>query len=346
MAIFLGILIFSFTVTGILMIPFINLLYRLHLTFHRPIKALAPQESREFAAIQTQGKWKIGTPIGGGLLLIFVTAVLYVLLFPVLGRSGIYVTTVFPFKEELNIIFFTFLSFGLLGFYDDITKIFNLPEARYASRIWPGRKTFFIFLLSVLVALTLYFNLNIQLLYIPFFGVVSLGWGYIPLAAFIIALFCKSFDITDGMDGLASGVLFICLLAFWAISLTSLDTVLSVFIALWTGSLLAFLYFNVYPARIWLGNGGSLSFGATLAVAGLLLSKTFALFIVGSIFIIEGLSQLLQMVSLKIFHRKILPVTPVHYWLQNLGWEEPKIVLRLWLLAVLSAIIGLWFATF
>jgi phospho-N-acetylmuramoyl-pentapeptide-transferase len=346
MALYLGLLIFSFIITGIAMIPFIDLLYRLHLTYHRPIKPLAPQESKEFNTIQSHQTWKIGTPIGGGLLIIFTTAFLYVFLFPILVRSGVYVTTVFPFKEELNIIFFTFISFGLLGLYEDIIKIFNLPRPFYASHLWPRRKTFFIFLLSILVALTLYLNLGIHIIHVPYLGVIELGWTYIPLASIIITGFSKAFDVTDGMDGLASGVLLICLLAFWGISLASLDTVLSVFIAFWVGGLLAFLYFNVYPARIWLGNGGSLSFGATLAVVGLVLSKTFALLIIGLVFVVEAASQVIQIVSLKVFSKKAFPVTPLHYWLQSLGWPEPKVVFRLWLLAILSAVVGLWSATF
>ncbi len=346
MALYLGLVIFSFIITGMAILPFIDLLYRLHLTHHHSIAPLTTEETKEFKALNSRQMWKIGTPIGGGLLIIFVTAVLYALLFPIFSASGVYITTVFPFKEELNIIFFTFISFGLLGLYDDIIKIFNLPQPKYATYFWPKRKNFFIVLLSFVVALTLYINFNIQIIHVPFLGVIDIGWGYLPLATAIIAGFCKAFDITDGLDGLAGGALLISLLAFWGISLAALDTVISVFIALWIGGLLAFLYFNVYPARIWLGNGGSLSFGATLAVVGLLLGKTFALIIVGLVFVAEASSQIIQILSVKFRSRKIFPVTPVHYWLQNIGWPEPKVVFRLWLAAIMSAVIGLWLATF
>jgi phospho-N-acetylmuramoyl-pentapeptide-transferase len=345
-ALYLGFLIFAFIVTGILTVPFINLLYRLRVTYHHPIKALTEQEAKEFNNINKEQKWKIGTPIGGGLLIIFLVCLLYLIIFPFISRLGITVTSVFPVKEELNILFFTFISFGLLGLYDDIIKIFNLSRPGFNSGYWPSRKTVFVILLSFFVALTLYLNIGIHIINLPLFGVVKLGWAYVPLAAVIISAFCKAYDVTDGLDGLAGGVLLICLLAFWGLSVAALDTILSVFIALWIGGLLAFLYFNVYPARIWLGNAGSLSFGATLAVIGLILGKSVALLLVGFVFLIEGASQIIQILSLKFFKKKVFSVTPVHYWLAHQGWTEPKIVMRLWLLAILSAMVGLWFANF
>ncbi len=346
LALYLGILIFSFIVTSIATVPFIDLLYKLHLTYHRPIPALTPQESQEFQVINQNQSWKIGTPIGGGILLIFLVSFLYLVLYGYLGKLGITITSVFDFKEELNLLFFTFIAFGLLGLYDDIKKIFNLPKKTSRVSVWPGSKTVFIFILSVVVASILYFNVGISLVHIPGFGVIKLGWTYIPLAAIIVSVFCKSYDITDGLDGLATGVLLFGLLAFWGLSLAALDTVLSVFIALWIGGLLAFLYFNVFPARIWLGNAGSLSFGATLAVIALILGKSFPLLIVGTVFLLEGGSQILQILFLRVTGRKLFSVTPVHYWLENHGWPEPKIVMRLWLLAIFTAMLGLWFANF
>ncbi len=345
MALYIGILIFSFILTSIAMVPFINLLYRLHITYSRPIGPLAVEETQELANLQNSQPWKIGTPIGGGILIIFMVSLLYILLFQILTRWGLPIHTVFNSKEELNILFFTFISFALLGLYDDIVKIFNLAKPVQLTGIWPNRKTFLIISLSLLIALMMHLNLNIAIINIPLMGVVNFGWWYVPIAGAIIAGFCKAFDITDGMDGLAPGMLLIGLISFWAISLTSLDTVISLFIALFIGSLLAFLYFNVYPARIWLGNAGSLSFGATLAVIGLLLGKTFALMLVGSLFIAEAASQIIQIISLQVFKKKIFSVTPLHYWLQSHGWAEPKVVMRFWLLSIFMAILGLWFAT-
>ena len=116
--------------------------------------------------------------------------------------------------------------------------------------------------------------------------VVYLGYFYIPFAAIFIVSFANAFNITDGLDGLATGLLMICLVAFGIILGGILDTPLSVFIALWIGALFAFLYFNVWPARIFLGDAGALSFGAMLAVIGLLTGSIFALVVIGGIFVI------------------------------------------------------------
>jgi len=340
LSLYLGLLIFSFLFISVIIVPFINLLYRLKLTHHHLLAPTFKVEAAMFTALHPTQKTKIGTPIGGGILIVFVVTVLFTACFWLMSWLGFTITRLFPLIDELNIIFFTFISFALLGLYDDILKIFNLT--RPGSRIRPLRKTTLILILSILISTMLYLNLHINIINIPLFGTVHLGWMFVPAAALIIAFFSKAVDITDGMDGLASGVLLIILIAFWAISLSALDSVLSVFIALWVGSLLAFLYFNIYPARIWLGNAGSLSFGATLAVIAILLGKTSALFIIGSVYSLEAGSQLLQVISVNVFHKPLFPVTPVHYWLQSLGWPEPKIVMRFWLLALLSAMFGLW----
>ena len=198
--------------------------------------------------------------------------------------------------------------------------------------------------LAFIISFLMYFNLRIDIINIPFWGVLKIGPLFIPLAAFIIVSFANAFNITDGLDGLASGLLLISLFAFWLLSHSILDTPLSVFIALWIGALLAFLYFNVYPARIFLGDVGALSFGATLAVVGLLVGKAVALVIIGGLFVVEVLSSLIQILSKKFLKRKAFTVAPLHLWLQNQGWEEPKIVMRAWLAGIILAVLGLWLA--
>jgi len=136
----------------------------------------------------------------------------------------------------------------------------------------------------------------------------------------------------------------ITLFGFWILSASILDTPLSMFIALWIGALMAFLYFNVYPARIFMGDVGALSFGATFAVVGLLVGKIVALIIMGGLFIIIGLSSFLQILSVKIRGKRLFPVAPLHYWLLKIGWSEPKIVQRAWLANIMLVIFGVWLA--
>jgi len=288
---------------------------------------------------------KAGTPVGGGLLVILTTIVLFAIIFPLISYVGTYIKTAYLMKEELNILFFTFISFGFLGLYDDIMKFFGFEKTGiFGLRI---RHKFVIqWVLALIISGMMYFNLKIDIFYIPFFGVLHLKLFFIPLAAFVIVSFTNAFNITDGLDGLSSGLLLICLFAFWILSYSILDTPLSVFIALWTGSLIAFLYFNVYPARIFLGDVGALSFGATLAVVGILIGKVFALIVIGGIFVIEAGSSLIQIISKKMLKRKAFSVAPFHLWLQNRGWEEPKIVMRAWLAGIILAVFGLWLAYF
>ena len=341
MALFLGLLIFSFTITSILIIPFINLLY--HLKFLRRKQFTKDTFDKHTQIFDRFHSWKAGTPVGGGLLIIALVSLLYAFLFPLIKISGINITCVYPMKEEINIIFFTFLSFGLLGLYDDVKKFFGFKQSSFF-----GLKLRFKFaiqcLLALLISFMLYQNLRIDFIHIPFFGILPLKLLYIPFATFVIVSFTNAFNITDGLDGLACGLLMVCLFAFWILSASILDTTLAIFISLWIGALIAFLYFNVYPARIYLGDVGALSFGATLAVVGLLLGKIMALIVIGGLFIIEVASSLLQILSKIFFKKKLFSCAPLHLWLQHHGWEEPKIVSRAYLAGIMLAIFGMWLA--
>jgi len=338
-ALYLGLLIFSFLITSVLVVPFINLLYKVK--FLRKFQRTTDAEGQRTRIFDKFHNIKAGTPVGGGFLVIIVTFLLYLILFPLLSYLGTYISTAFQIREEVNILFFTFISFGFLGLYDDIMKFFGFEKTGlFGLRI---RHKFLIqWTLALTVSSLMYFNLKIDIFNTPFLGVLHLGWLFVPFAAFIIVSFANAFNITDGLDGLASGLLLICLFAFWFLAHSVLDTPLSIFIALWLGSLIAFLYFNVYPARIFLGDVGALSFGATMAVVGLLLGKTVALLVIGGIFVIEGSTSLIQLLSKRILKKRAFTVAPFHLWLQNQGWEEPKIVMRAWLAGIMLAILGLW----
>lgn len=341
MILILGFLIFSFILNAILVVPFINLLYKLRFLRQK-------QTTRDFMGLRTRifdkfHAHKAGTPVGGGLLVIITTALLYAIIFPLINYFGVFITAVYPIKEELNVLFFTFITFGILGLYDDFMKFFGFQRSGFFGLRF-RHKLLIQLGLGFIIALLLYQNLGINFVHIPFFGIIKLGWWYVPFATMMVVFFANAFNITDGLDGLSCGMLTICLFAFWILSAAILDTTLSVFVALWIGGLIAFLYFNVYPARIWLGDVGALSFGATLAVVGLLLGKIAGLAVIGGFFIVEALSSLIQIFSKKILKRKAFAVAPLHLWLQNKGWEEPKIVMRAWLAGLMLAIFGLWLA--
>ncbi|MCB9812802.1 MAG: phospho-N-acetylmuramoyl-pentapeptide-transferase [Pseudomonadales bacterium] len=342
LALILSILILSFVVTSITIIPFIDLLYKLK--FQR-----AKQETRDAFGALTPifnkfHKIKAGVPVGGGFLVITVVSALFFILMPMVNYFGVDITSNYgAIKEEVNILFFTFLSFGMLGLYDDVKKFFKFEQkGLFGLRL--KHKLIFEIILSFIIAVMLYYNLGISILNIPFVGTFQLGIFYIPFATFTIVSFANAINITDGLDGLAAGSLMISLFGLWFLSSAILDIPISIFLALLIGSMISFLYFNVYPARIFMGDVGSLAFGATLAVIGLLLGKIIALIVISFIFVIEISSSLIQLLSKKFLKKKLFPAAPIHLSLQKYGWEEPKIVQRAWLLQIMLTIFGVWLA--
>ena len=337
----LGLVLFSFLITSIFIIPYINLLYKLHLTRQKE----APKKGK-IPIFDIYHDKKAGTPVGGGVLIILVVVILFAFLFPFASHMGVGISTSYDLKSEVFLIFFTFISFGLLGLSDDLMKIYAKPRPGLLGQ-WFGmsRKSKFIlqWILAGIISYILYNKLGINILHIPFINLnLNLGVFYPVFSSFIIVAFANAYNITDGLDGLAVGLLLICLIAFGVISSSSLDTPLSLFIALLIGALIAFLYFNVWPARIFLGDAGALSFGATLAVIGLITGSIVALIVVGGIFIVEIASSLIQIAGWKILKKPILPLAPLHHSFLTWGWEEPKIVFRAWLVGIVLAIFGLW----
>lgn len=340
----LGLTIFSFLISSVLVVPFINLLYKLHLT-----RKKEGEGAKKKALFDKLHDVKAGTPVGGGLLIIAVTSILFTLLFPISARLGVFVHMSYDLRGELWVIFVAFLGFGVLGALDDLVKMFGKPEAGMMG-MWVGLRRWQKFVLqwgiAFAVAYLIYADLGIKILHIPLIGItLNLGFWYIPFAAFVIVFFANAFNVTDGLDGLASGLLLICLLAFSIIAAGNLDTPLSIFIAIWSGGLIAFLYFNIFPARIFMGDAGAMSFGAMLGVIGLLTGSVVALLVIGGIFVVEIVSSAIQIFGWRILKRRIFPLAPIHHAFLARGWEEPKIVMRAWIAGIMLAIFGLWLAT-
>ncbi|MEX2007836.1 MAG: phospho-N-acetylmuramoyl-pentapeptide-transferase [Candidatus Levyibacteriota bacterium] len=332
MAQLLGLTLLSAFITGVLLIPFIDFLYKMKLRRNRQNTKDPFDKPTPF--FDKFNAWKEGTPFGGGILIIVVVSVLTLWAYGLLNVD---------FKIwEIVVVLFTLWGFGALGLYDDLKKLTGEKAGFFGLRI---RYKFVIqSLLAFIIAAILYYQLGYSFIFVKGLGLATFGVLFIPLAAFIIVSFANAFNIADGLDGHASGLLIIALVAFLAISSNQLDASLGIFIAILMGSVAAFLYFNIFPARIWLGDVGSLALGATLAVVGLLTGKIFAIGFIGGVFVLEVGSSLVQLASKKYLGRKILPAAPFHLFLQERGWEEPKIVMRSWLLGFLFAVVGLYIA--
>ena len=332
MSTLLGLTLMSAFFTAVLLVPFIDFLYRIKM--RRADQQTKDPFNNRTPIFDKHHAFKVGTPIGGGILIIIVVTVLTMWSYGILG------TQVKPW--EVFVILFSFVSFGVLGLYDDIKKISLEKNAFFGIRL---RHKFIIqWVLALIIATVFYVQLGYNFIYLPVFGLVTLGVLFIPFPAFVIVSFVNAVNITDGLDGLATGLLVICLAAFLAISVSPIDEALGMFIAVLLGSISAFLYFNIYKARLMLGDVGALSLGAALAVIGLLTGKTLTLAVIGGVFIIEVGSSLIQLLGKKYLGRKLFPVAPFHILLQKRGWEEPKIVMRAWLIGCFFAILGLFLA--
>lgn len=334
MAQILGIALLSIILTFILIIPFIDFLYKLKL--RRQHQQTVDIFNKPTPLFDKFNAWKVGTPFGGGLLIIFIVTILF------LWSLAIFSV---PFNFwQLFTILFTFISFGILGLYDDAKKLV-LSTDKYSFFGLRFRYKFLIqWILALVPAVIIYFYLGYNSIFISGLGTLDIGFIYIPFAAFVIVSFANAFNIADGLDGLAPGLLLICLASFLAISYTIVDQSLGIFIAILIGSVGAFLYFNIYKARIWLGDVGSMSLGACLGIIGLLTGKPLAIAVIGGVFVLEIGSSLIQILGKKFLKKKLLPVAPLHLYFLKRGWDEPKIVMRGWLVGVFFAVLGLFLA--
>ncbi|MCL4353764.1 phospho-N-acetylmuramoyl-pentapeptide-transferase [Patescibacteria group bacterium] len=334
MAQLLGFALLSLFITLVLIVPFIDFLYKIKL--RRQEQHTVDLFNKPTPFFDKFNAWKVGTPFGGGILIIVVVSALFLWSFGVLNLS----ISVW----ELFVILFTFISFGALGLYDDIKKLVNNGEKHGFFGLRFRYKFLLQCVLALVPAIILFQNLGYNFLFIRGIGLTDIGLLYIPFAVFVIVSFTNAFNIADGLDGLASGLLLISLVSFLAISYTNVDKGLGLFISLLMGSVMAFLYFNVYKARLWLGDVGSMALGASLAIIGLLTGKTLAMAVIGGVFVLEAGSSLLQLIGKKYFNRKIFPVAPMHLYFLKRGWSEPKTVTRAWWLGLVFAILGLYLA--
>ncbi|MFH0773066.1 MAG: phospho-N-acetylmuramoyl-pentapeptide-transferase [bacterium] len=342
MALYLFVTFVAFIVNFFLIVPYINLLYRLK--FQRRDQQTKDAFNKPTPIFDKLHNHKQGIPVGGGILLVVTTIILYaafLIVFLLIRKP--FLANYPAFGSEVKIILFTFVGFALLGLYDDLSKMFQWHKTQFFG-LRLRHKLLLEIILAIVASFWLFTELKIDIMHIPFFGVYQLELWYIPFAAFIIVAFSNAVNITDGLDGLSTGVLMFALTAFWAIARSIIDMPTALFIAVWLGGLVAFLYFNIYPARIMLGDTGALSFGATFAVIGLVLGKAFALPIIGGVFVLEIGTSLIQLLSKKFRKKKVFLVAPLHLYLQHRGWEEPKIVMRMWILGILFAVLGLMIA--
>lgn len=283
---------------------------------------------------------KAGTPTMGGIL-IWGTTFFVILTFAVLGEvlGGVYESLNFLSRSETLLPLGALVASAMIGLIDDLFDIWKMGKDGGGLRM---RHRFLIYGLIALVgAWWFYFKLDWTILHVPFVGNFDIGWWYFPFFVFVIIATAHAVNITDGLDGLAGGTLLASFAAFGAISFAQGRIDLAVFCGVIIGALLAFLWFNINPARFFMGDTGSMSLGVTLGVIAMLTNSALFLPIIGFVFVLETMSVIIQIFSKKVFKKKVFISAPLHHHLEAKGWSEPKIVMRFWIISGMTAIIGL-----
>lgn len=286
-------------------------------------------------------KSKAGTPTMGGIL-IWLSVLLTILLFWVLSRL-----IPLDFFSRLNFLSRkeTFLPLGILilgaviGLCDDIFGI--MKKGSNGGGLSVIQRIVLYVGAAAIGAYWFFFKLGWDYINIPFVGNFHMGWWYIILFIFVITATAFSANETDGLDGLAGGVLAIAFGAYAVIAYAHGLQDLSVFCAAVIGGLISFLWFNIYPARFFMGDTGSMSLGICLGVIAMLTNSVMVLPLIGFILVIESGSVIIQVISKKLRNKKVFVSTPIHHHFEAKGWPEIKVTMRFWIIAALFASLGL-----
>lgn len=274
---------------------------------------------------------KAGTPTMGGILVWVTTAVL-TLLFN-LERSGTWLPI------------FCLVTTGIVGAIDDYMNVKKIGSSGGGMRF--RSKLILYTSISLAGALWFYFKLDWNSIHIPRMGDFVIGAWYIPLFVLVLVFFSNAVNLTDGLDGLAGGLLAIAYACYIIICLVAGKPVLAAFCATIVGALLAFLWFNIYPARFFMGDTGAFALGITLAVIAFLTNTVLILPIIGLVFMIEALSFIIQYCSKKLRHgKKVFLSSPIHHHFEAIGWPETKITMRFWVIGAISGVVGVAIAIF
>lgn len=281
---------------------------------------------------------KSGTPTMGGVL-IWGTTTLVIGGVAVLAQfSELAARFDFLSRAETLLPLGALLASAVVGLIDDF---FNIQKwGAHGGGLRMRHRLAIYTIIAVVGALWFYYKLEWDVLHIPFFGNFAIGWWYVPV--FILVIVATSFAVneTDGLDGLAAGVLLLAYAAYGVIAFLLGRYDLAVFCAVIIGAQLAFLWFNIFPARFFMGDTGAMSLGVTLGIIALLTNYAALLPIIGFVLVLETGSALAQMISKRLFKRKIFISAPLHHHLEASQWPEPKIVMRFWIIAAVTSGLG------
>ncbi len=288
---------------------------------------------------------KNGTPTMGGVIvwfsvLIFIFCSHYIFPFFAIAFNTNFIARLdFLSRSQTWLPLFALVFAGILGLMDDYMSIKGIGKNKGGGMRFTVR-AMWLTIISSFGAWWFYAKLGWDTIHIPAYGDISIGFWYIPLFIFVILFSAFSSNETDGLDGLNGGILLAAFSAFSLIAFFQNKVNLAAFCVAISGALLAFLWFNIYPARFFMGDTGAMSLGATLGVVALLTNSVLVLFVIVFIYLLETGSAGIQILSKKYFGKKVFLAAPIHHHFEALGWPEPKIVMRAWIFTAITATIG------
>ena len=329
---------------GIGMTPFLmrlfikNRLWKRHARIDETINA--DKISPTFTAIHNT-KEELATPRVGGSIIWLATlgTALIIFLISVFIPNEITEKLNFISRNQTLLLLFAMLIASLVGLTDDLLTIFAKPGT-FANGFPRGYMISIVLSIGLIGGLWFYYKLGISSMAIPVFGILPLGMLFIPVfMAVIFAVF--SSGVIDGIDGLAGGVVAIIFGAYSTIALLQNQIDIAVFCAVVTGAILSFLWFNIPPARFYMGETGMLGLTVTLTIVAFLTDTVLLLPVVAFPLFATALSSAIQIFSKKYFNKKVFKVAPLHHHFELLGWSRAKITMRYWVISIIFAIIGI-----
>jgi phospho-N-acetylmuramoyl-pentapeptide-transferase len=248
-------------------------------------------------------------------------------------------------RKQVWLPLFALIASGILGLFDDIMSVRGWGKnkgggMRFAMRFW------WLVIIASAGSWWFYSKLGWDHFHVPALGDFSIGWWYIPVFIFVILFSAISSNETDGLDGLNAGILLMAFSSFAVIAFFENKVDLAAFCSAIGGALLAFLWFNIYPARFFMGDTGAMALGTTLGVVAMLTNSTLVLFIIVFVYVLESSSVAIQLTSKKIFKRKIFLAAPLHHHFEAKGWPETKVTMRAWVFTMVTALLGVIIAIF
>ena len=293
-------------------------------------------DGKEATIFRHYHKKKSGTPTMGGLL-IWGSIVFTILFSRILAYFGFVEHSLLQ-RGQVYLPLFTLLTLGVLGAIDDYWNVCGIGKKKGGLDVLP--KITFLIIVSLFGAMWFHFRLGYDSIQVPFYGNLFINGWYIPLFMFVLIGTANAVNVTDGLDGLAGGLLVIAFIALATLAYIEGLFVLAGFCGIIVAAIAAFLWNNVPPALFFMGDTGSMALGGTLAVIAMMIDQVLVLPLIGAIFVLEMLSVIIQLTSKKYRGKKVFLAAPIHHHFEALGWGESKVTMRLWIIGAFCAFLG------